>query len=224
MRSELAPLRRPLGLRRAAAVGEACYAGRIGRVEIAAAQIGVGPAAAQRATEQMLDAGPVERVVVVGIAGGVAADARIGDLVVPERVVDLASGAAWRPTPLGDVAPRGALVTSDGLITDPEVFARLRREGVVAIDMETAAVAEVCARRGCAWSVFRGISDRVGDAAIDPAVAALAGEDGTPDLRAVLRLVLAQPWRIPQLARLGRDMRRATRTAASAAVRALERL
>jgi nucleoside phosphorylase len=223
MWNELAPLLRPLGLRRAGTGADAPLAGSIGRTEIVALQTGIGPAAASRAAERVLDAG-AEGVVVVGIAGAIAPELALGALVVPERVVDLASGAAFQPTPLGDASPRGTLVTSTGLISDRAVFAKLAREGVLAIDMETSAVAAVCERRGVPWSVFRALSDRAGDPAIDPAVFGLAREDGRPNLPAVARFLLARPWRIPQLIRLGRASARATRVAAAAAVRALERL
>jgi hypothetical protein len=88
--------------------------------------------------------------------------------------------------------------------------------------METAAIAAVCERRGCAWSVFRAISDRAGDAAVDSDVLGLAGSDGAADLAALARFLLTRPWRIPGLVRLGRGMRLAANTAASAAVRALQ--
>ena len=90
--------------------------------------------------------------------------------------------------------------------------------------METSAVAAVCERRGCPWSVFRAISDRAGDPGIDSEVFGLAGPDGGPNLPAVARFVLTRPWRLPKLARLARDMRNATQVAAAAAVAAIEKL
>jgi nucleoside phosphorylase len=224
MRPELRPLVRPLSLRRTRSGAGALYSGAAGRTEIVAAITGIGTAAAARATESVLGAAAIDHVVVVGIAGGIGATVALGDLVVPERVLDLATGAEHRPAVLGDAAPRGTLATADGLITDAAVFARLEREGIVAIDMETAAVAAVCERRGCPWSVFRAISDRAGDPTIDATVFGLAGPEGEPNLRAIARFVLTRPWRLPELVPLARGMRRAADTAAAAAVRALEGL
>ena len=217
---ELRPLVRPLGLGRPGAGG--LRAGALGRTAVVAAVTGIGPRAAERAAERVLTAGAVDHVVVVGIAGGIGPRVAVGDLVVPERVLDLATGAEHRPSALGDAPARGVLVTSEGLLTDRDAFARLERRGALAIDMETAAVAAVCERRGCPWSVFRGISDRADDGSIDPAVFGLAAPDGGPDLPALARFLLHQPWRIPQLVRLGRDSRLAARTAAAAALRAVE--
>jgi nucleoside phosphorylase len=220
MRSELRPLVRRLRLRPRA--GEAgVYEGRAGAAEVVAATAGIGTRAAARAAERVLAAGPVDLVVVVGVAGGVGPRVALGALIVPERVVDLATGAEHRPAALGGAAPRGTLATSDALIADPAELARLEREGVVALDMETAAVAAVCERRGRPWAVFRAISDRAGDPAVDPAVLALVGPDGRPDLRALARFLLPRPWRALRLARLGRDLRRATHAAAAAAVESL---
>jgi nucleoside phosphorylase len=219
MRPELRPLLAPLRLRPGDATG--LLRGAVGRVEVVAAMTGVGLRAGTRAAERVLDAGGVAHLVVVGVAGGIGPSVAIGDLVVPEVVIDLATGAEHRPARLGDAPPRGALASSDLLLTDPAEAARLAARGVVAVDMETAAIAAVCERRGCPWSVFRGISDRADDGSTDPAILGLVDPDGNPDLRAVVRFLVRQPWRVPQLLRLARGLRAATTAAADAAVRAL---
>ena len=222
MRPELAPLRRPLGLARAGS-GE-LLRGRIARVDVIAAITGIGTGKAARAAERILDAEPVDRLLVVGIAGGIGPSVAIGDLVVPALVRDLDAGTDHRPYPLGGVPPRGTLVTSNALITDQQRIAGLERAGAVAIDMETAAIGAVCERRGCAWSVFRAISDRADDGSMDAAIFGLAGTDGSPDVSALARFLLARPGQLLHLARLARGMRAATRAAAAAAVRALATL
>lgn len=217
---ELRPLLRPLALRRRPGAGE-LYAGRAGAREVLAAVTGIGTAAAARAAERVLDEGSAERVVVVGIAGGIGPSVAIGDLVVPERVVDLASGREYRPARLGEAVPRGMLATSDALIADLGEIARLEARGAVAIDMETAAIAAVCEARGCPWSVFRAISDRADGGGADAEILCLAGPDGRGDLRAVASFLVRRPWRIPELVRLARGTALATRCAAAAALRAL---
>jgi adenosylhomocysteine nucleosidase len=220
MPAELRPLVRPLALGPPGAGG--LRAGSLGALDLVAGTTGIGTRAAARAAEQVLAASPVDHLVVVGVAGGIGPSVGIGDLVVPERVVDLASGAEHRPTGLGEEVPRGVLATSDALLSDPSEAARLARRGIVAIDMETAAIAAVCERRGCPWSVFRAISDRADDGSTDAVIVGLVGPDGRPDLAAVARLVVTRPWRLLQLVRLGRGMTRAAGAAAGACVRALE--
>ncbi len=223
MRQELAPLVKKLGLRRSDA-DRALHVGTAGAVEVVATTTGIGTAAAKKSAERLLDALPIDHVMVVGIAGGVDAEQPIGALIWPEVVVDFASGREHRPTQLGAERPRGRLVTSDALVTGLDEAARLKREGVVGLDMETAAIASVCERRGCPWSVFRAISDRVTDGTTDAAVLALAGPDGSGNLVAVARYLLARPWRIVRLARLARGSLRAADAAADAALRACARL
>jgi nucleoside phosphorylase len=218
MQPELRPLVRPLSLRRRD--GGALWSGALGGQSVVATITGIGTAPAADAAERVLDLG-VRHVVVVGVAGGIGTSVAIGDLVVPERVLDLESGALHRPAGLGSETPRGTLVTCGKLVTDLEVIGRLEREGAIAIDMETSAVAAVCERRGCPWSVFRAISDHADDGSSDPALLALGGPDGSGDLAAVARFLLRQPWRVVQLARLARGLHLATTRAAQAAVRAL---
>jgi nucleoside phosphorylase len=219
MKQELAPLVRKLGLRRSAA-DPALHAGRAGAVEVVATLTGIGMAAAERATERILAGARPDHVMVVGIAGGVDPAQPIGALIAPEVVVDARTGREHRPAQLGGLPPHGRLVSSDELVTGAEDAARLRREGVVGLDMETAAVAAVCERRAVPWSVFRAISDRVTDGTTDPEVLALAGPDGSGKPGAVARYLLRRPWRIVRLARLARGSLRAADAAAEAAIRA----
>ena len=223
MRQELAPLVRKLGLRRSDA-DRSLHLGTAGAVEVVATRTGIGTAAAAETTERLLDASKIDHVMVVGIAGGVDEELPIGALIAPEVVVDGPTGREHRPAQLGERPPRGRLVTSDALVTGLDEAARLKREGVVGLDMETAAIAAVCERRGCPWSVFRAISDRVTDGTTDAAVLALAGPDGSGNLAAVARYLLARPWRIVRLARLARGSLRAADAAAEAAIRACARL
>jgi len=222
MRPELVPLARRLALRREGEGDEAVYRGTLGGQALAATLTGIGTQRAARVTERILDAGPVRHVVVVGVAGGVDPALGIGDVVVPERVVDHANGREHRPAPLGHATPRGTIMTTDELFTAPDVHAQLAAEGVVALDMETAAVAAVCERRGCPWSVFRAISDRNADQLVDEAILGLSRPDGRANLAALARYLLPRPWRARRLARLGRDLKVATEAAADAAAQALQ--
>jgi adenosylhomocysteine nucleosidase len=222
MPSELRPVVRRLGLRSTTpSDGRAVHSGSVGDTQITATTTGIGLGAATAAAERLIGSGTIDHLLVVGIAGGIDPELQIGDVVIPEVVVDDATGTEYRPDPFGDTQPRGRLVSSDDLLIDPDAHARLVNAGVVAVDMETAAVGAVCRDRGIHWSVFRGISDHARDGMIDNELLALAGPDGRGDLRAVLRYLLPRPWRIARLARLGRDSSLAARRAADAAADAL---
>jgi adenosylhomocysteine nucleosidase len=220
MPMELKPLVRKLSLRKTKFGDVDVHSGTLGGREVVAVVTGMGTKLAAEATERLLDAVEVERVVVVGITGAVENITPIGTLILPEVVVDSATGSEHRPAPLGDGTPHGKMWTTDVLNTDLEVIAGLRANGVVSLDMETAAIAESCERRGIPWSVFRVISDRATDGSVDEEVFHLSNQDGTPNPPAIIRYFLLHPQRIPRLAKLAKGAKLATETAADAAIRA----
>jgi uridine phosphorylase len=110
--------------------------------------------------------------------------------------------------------------TTNGLTTDAGRLARLRAEGVVSLDMETAAIAEICDARAIPWSVFRVISDRANDGTVDEEIFHLSNQDGTPNPAAIERYMAEHPERLPLLAEMAENASLATRTAAEAAIRA----
>jgi adenosylhomocysteine nucleosidase len=140
--------------------------------------------------------------------------------VLPEVVVDAVTGKEHRPEPLGGGTPHGKMWTGDTLTTDLDVVAGLRAKGVVSLDMETAAIAEVCEARGVPWSVFRAISDRATDGSLDEEVFHLSNQDGTPNPAAVAKYFLKHPDRVPRMARLAKGAKLAAETAADAAISA----
>ncbi|MGZ8761793.1 MAG: 5'-methylthioadenosine/S-adenosylhomocysteine nucleosidase family protein [Acidimicrobiia bacterium] len=221
MVSELRPVVKAFSLQRGEVGGVNVHVGSLGDVEIVAVKIGMGTRAAADATERLLDATAFDHVLVAGIAGGVVPGVEIGDLIYPSRVIDHASGAEFVPTGLAPGAASGTLLTSDEFFVEPEELEALAARGVVGLDMETAAVAAVCERRDCAWSVVRSVSDRPGE--VPASVLDLAGADGTPNLGKAMRFMVTQPWKVPGLVRLARNSQRAANRAAAAAVVACTR-
>jgi adenosylhomocysteine nucleosidase len=225
MRSELQPLVKHLGLQPVdagrAGGGTGWHRARHGDTEVVATLSNIGMAAAAAATERILATFEVHHVVVVGIAGSIDPALEIGELVVPEVVVDHVTRVEYTPTQLTDRTPRGGLSSGDEYLRDPEVLADLLERGVIAVDMETAAVAAVCEARGVPWSVFRAISDRAGDAdPIGADIMQMVKPDGSPNPAGVAKVLLTRPHHIPHLARLARGSRKAADTAARAAAAA----
>lgn len=214
MPMEAAPLIRRLKLKRLPLSGVDARSGTLNDRPVVAITTGMGPALARQGLTALMDAMPVERVVVVGITGAVDNHTAIGTVIRPASVVDSATGNEYTPTAPGE----GKLWTSDGLTTDLAEVARLRSLGVVALDMETAAIAEICEERGVPWSVIRVISDRASDGSVDEEVFRLSNQDGTPNWPAVARFFLRHPGRIPAMMRLARGAQLATSTAARLAI------
>ena len=214
MPNELGAVVRELSLERVD--GDDVHAGTVGGVEVVASGTGIGTERATQAATRMLDATTAtDHVMVVGIAGGVG-DTQVGDVVLPAVVVDGVDSREFRPSRLSGQPLKGKLSTSDEFHRTPEQLAQMVGDGVVAVDMETAAIARVCEERGRPWSAVRAISDPVG-AYSDDTVLKLAHPDGSPNVPAALRYMLFHPWRIPALVRLGRDASRACRLAAATA-------
>jgi hypothetical protein len=173
----------------------------------------MGGELARRGVTRLCAEVEVERIVVVGIGGALAAGAAIGALVVPEVVIDAATGVHYRPDRLGEDEPGGTMWTTQELITAPEALATLREAGVVCLEMETAAVAEACVAR-----------HRATDASLDDEVFGLINPDGSFRPGAVTTYFLQHPGRVAPMVRFSRDAKRAAECAAAAAVRAVAHL
>jgi adenosylhomocysteine nucleosidase len=220
MPMELRPLVKKLKLTKTEIGGVPVHSGSIGERKVVAIVTGMGTKLAGEGTERLLDGMEVAEVVVVGITGAVDDETPIGTLILPEVVVNGATGAEYRPSPRAEGTPKGKMWTTEGLTTDQDTLAKLRSEGVVCLDMETAAIAELCQSRGIPWSVFRVISDRATDGSINEEVFHMANQDGTPNKAAVARYFLKHPTHVARMAELGKGAKLATETAADAAIRA----
>jgi adenosylhomocysteine nucleosidase len=222
MKSELRPVVKAFGLEPDRVDGVDVHTGSVGNADVVATTTGIGTALAVAATERLLALGPFDRVVVVGIAGGVGPTVVIGDIVIPEVVVDGTTGTEYRPAPIDAPAPRGTIVTSDDFIVDPARLDALIAQGVVAVDMETGSVAAVCAARGVPWSTVRAISDRAEKG--DTEMPGLANPDGSPNGGAIAKYFARHPGRIPYMLKVGRDSMQAAKHAATTAARAVAEL
>lgn len=225
MPMELVPLTRDLGLEGTEVDGLPVQTGRLGARDVVGIVTGMGTRLAAANVERLLDAFAVEHLFVVGIAGAGTGDAPIGALVMPEVVVHGPSGREHRPTRLGEHEHAGHLWTSDELIDDLDQLAAMHHErGVVALDMETAAIAQVCETRDVPWSVFRAISDRSGDGLVDAEVFELSNLDNTPNHEKIAAYFEKHPEAVERLQKMAEDSTLAAETAAAAAIAAVDHL
>jgi adenosylhomocysteine nucleosidase len=162
---------------------------------------GAGQKNARRATEILIDGHRPRRVVSAGFAGGVCDRLKRNDILIADRLlnidgnelpVELSPGlaaASIRPS-----VHRGTLLTTDRVIRMPsERKALCDRTGALAVDMETFAVAEVCAARQVAFSSIRVINDTA-DESLPPDVEyLLAQKTGAARLGAALGAVCRRP-------------------------------
>jgi adenosylhomocysteine nucleosidase len=222
MKSELRPVVKAFALKPERIDGVDVHTGQVGNADVVATTTGIGTALAVAAAERLLGLGAFDRVMVVGIAGGVGPSVGIGDIVIPEAVVDGTTGTEYRPSPIDAPPPRGTIVTSDDFIIDPSRLEALIARGVVAVDMETGSIAAVCAARDIPWSAVRAISDRAEDG--DAEMPGLANPDGSPNGKAIAGYFARHPGRLPYMLKVGRGSMVAAKNAAATAARACARL
>jgi nucleoside phosphorylase len=160
----------------------------------------------------------IERVVVFGITGAVENETPIGSLIIPAKVVNSETGKEFTPSP--DPRAKGVMWTTN-VMTPAHELSALIDQGVVSLDMETAAIAECCEARNVPWSVYRTISDRASDGSVDDEVFKMSNQDGTPNPRRVVAYFLKHPLAIPKMITLARGAFKATHGAADAAIAAL---
>jgi adenosylhomocysteine nucleosidase len=205
MAREARPLVQALGLRPVAIGGGRAWDGPGGFVAV----VGVGPDTAAARTASLLARVQPEQVLVAGVCGALDPALSIGDLVVPELVVDAASGTEWTPH-------RSALPAAGGVLATVDRLGGPTPAGAVAVDMETAAIAAVCEGAGVPWDVRRAVSDTPG--MISPQVAALLRPGGGVDPRALAGLVVRHPGQVQTLLELSRHLKTALTTLREAVV------
>lgn len=163
--------------------------GRLGEHTLVLTQCGIGKVNAAMGAAELLRSFPLDAVVSTGVAGGIDTVLRVMDVVVGSQTVyhDVWCGPGnaygqvqgcperfdgeerlWcAAEALTDARTRvhvGLICTGDRFVTSPEELAAIKHrfpEGL-AVDMESAAIAQVCRRYGVPFVSFRIISDTPG--------------------------------------------------------------
>jgi adenosylhomocysteine nucleosidase len=155
---------------------------------------GIGKVAAATTTALLLDRFEVDAVLFTGVAGGLGEGVAVGDVVVADTLLQhdmdaspifprwevpltgrsrFAADVAWAGRlaaaahRAGHAVHRGLVVSGDRFVSTSAESAALRGllPDALAVEMEGAAVAQVCHDFGRAFAVMRTISDRADDAA-----------------------------------------------------------
>ena len=188
------------------------------------AESGPGAKRTAQALDSLLGAAPgaarVSCVISAGFAGGLRDGFAVGDIILASEIIDV-NGGRWRSTwPVelargGDVALRsGRLVTAPRIIATAAEKRRLGQEhDAVAVDMESAIVAERCADRAIPFGALRTISDPV-QMGLSEELMSLFGDEMPPVSRAAGAL-WSKPGLIKEMWRLGRNTRFAARRLAA---------
>jgi adenosylhomocysteine nucleosidase len=185
---------------------------------------GIGRAAAVVAAGALVDAGATA-LVSWGLAGGLDPVLQAGTICLPSTVVSrdgaFATDLHWREILTAAINRRLAVVSGKLLssgVAIPDLAAKAAafgETGAVAVDMESAGVAEVAALHKLPFVVVRAIVDTAGDS-IPPAVMA-ASSEGRVRLARLMLGIVRSPREIVPLIRLAKRYRAATRALAAVA-------
>lgn len=162
--------------------------GHIGLTEIAVAKSGIGKVNAALAARDIIDSFRPDLVISTGVAGGTGSDAGILDVVVADRLAyhDVWCGPGTEPCVADGFAPyfttdpdilalpslaerhgvvHGLICSGDSFISSPDEVAEIRRKqpDVKAVEMESTAIAHVCAAMGVPFIAIRVVSDTPGE-------------------------------------------------------------
>jgi adenosylhomocysteine nucleosidase len=178
---------------------------------------GIGTAAARAAARALVSA-RVAALMTFGLAGALDPDLAAGTIILPGELISpdgtrLVTCKAWRERIADSLGSVGAvrtdtLLTSARAIETPrEKAAAFRDTGAAAVDMESAAVAEVAAAHGLPFIAVRVIVDTAGDA-LPPSVVA-ASRSGRVQIGRLIAALVAAPGEVAALIRLARRYRTA---------------
>ena len=158
-----------------------------------------------------------------GIAGGLAPDAKPGDVMIASAVdsgiQSYPTDAAWSQRIVSCLPnARIALIAGrDAAIASPAAKADLYADtGAFAVDMESHIAARIAASHNLPFAVLRVVADHA-ERALPPAALAGLGPGGSINIAGVLKSLVRQPSQLPQLIRVSAD----TNTAMTALLRSL---
>jgi adenosylhomocysteine nucleosidase len=185
---------------------------------------GIGEGAAAAAARRLVLAGATA-LVSFGMAGGLDPTLICGAVLLPEEVVARGGAAVsatateWRQRlraalPASCIACGGRLLTSERPLASPQAKAAAWREWrAAAVDMESAAIAQVARQAGLPFIAVRVIVDTASDQL--PAAVIAASGGGQLRLGRLLAALLRAPADIAGLIRLSARYRVATRVLAA---------
>ncbi|MGD2168472.1 MAG: hypothetical protein PVF63_10225 [Gammaproteobacteria bacterium] len=173
---------------------------------VSISQSGQGADNAVRAARAAIEHGATA-LMSVGVAGALVSGISAGDVVIPDAVIDAASGSSFECSvswsgamrsqidALGGVNSGTLLGVSEALLTPAQKEAAANRYGSIACDMESAAIAAIAQAAQIHFAALRVISDASSDE-LPPGVAGWVDSAGNARVRPVLGALMSPgQWR-----------------------------
>lgn len=186
------------------------------------ATTGMGRSAAAAGARALISAG-ARALASWGMAGGLDPSLHAGAILLPTEVVGVdgcvhSCEAGWRHRLSSTIAAQtGRLVTCAKAVGSVEDKAALfKSTGAVAVDMESAAIAEVAAEHRLPFIAVRVVVDGAADV-LPRAVTAAADNEGHLHIWRLIGALALAPNELPPLIQLARSYRAANRSLAAIA-------
>ncbi len=165
---------------------------------------GMGPEAARRATEAIIQECRPSYILSVGFAGALDPALRVGEVFEPRTVINAGDGART------DTGRGQGTLVSFSAVAGREQKEKLREAyGGAAVDMEAAAVAQGAELRNVRFSALKVVSDEAGFAM--PPVQGFVEADGSFRAARFALHVAVRPWLWGATIALARNSARASR-------------
>ena len=186
---------------------------------------GVGQKHCLLRMNQLLEAKRPDFLISSGFAGGAREDLQVGDLILAENFSDRQLLAKAEQILAGDKVRAVKIFTSATIvdsIADRNEIARAN--SAAAVDMETAVIADVCAKHGVRMLSLRVITDSVQDPLPVPPPVLFNIDRQQTDFATLLRYLLRHPGATRRLLTFSGQIARARAVLTNATVALLERL
>jgi adenosylhomocysteine nucleosidase len=207
MERELGPLTREWSLSTIHVAGRSLICHENG--EMVAVFSGIGCRRAEEAARGVVEKYQPSALVSAGVAGALIPSLKAGHVVLPNVIVDAASGTEYRSRLGGEVIGGGVLVSNyeiAGLKAKPELVECFH---ALVVDMEAAGVAKVAMENELGFRCVKAVSD---ESDFDmPALEKFVNREGVIETGRLVRWALLRPQHWPAMIALGRNSHKAIR-------------
>lgn len=177
--------------------------------DVVAAFSGMGCKRAEIAARAAVEKYSPKALVSAGVAGALIRSLKVGNIVLPNVIIDAASGVEYRCNLGGDVIGGGVLVSSFEIAEKQSKPELVECFHALVVDMEAAGVARVAREYDLRFRCVKAISDEL-EFAMPPLNRFIV--DGMLQTRKLLRWAALRPQYWPAMIALGINSRRASKS------------
>jgi len=168
-----------------------------------AAISGMGSRRAEATARAVVGKYHPEILISAGLAGALMRSLKVGNVVVPNVIVDAASGVEYRCNVGGEVIGGGVLVTTFEIVEKKSKAELVECFHALVVDMESAGVAKVAQENDLGFRCVKAISDEY-DFPLPP-LNRFVDAEGTFQSGSFVRWLSVRPWQWMTVLMLGRN-------------------